>query len=138
MNMNPTQDISSFLRAISQAPRIEILLAIGTSEACVCHLEAAIGQRQAYISQQLMILREAGIVTSRREGRNIYYRLKDPTVLDLIQQAGRISGYEADELPVAGPMNILDECPCPQCDIESTKDSLQNTSKDAIYSEKQP
>ena len=66
------ESLAVFLRAISQPVRLEILLAIGTGEACVCHLEAVIGQRQAYISQQLMALREAGIVKSRRDGRNIY------------------------------------------------------------------
>lgn len=136
MNMNPAQDIASILRALSQASRIEILLAIGTGEACVCHLEAAIGGRQAYISQQLMVLRDAGIVKSRREGRNIYYRLKDPTVLELIQQAGRIGGFEADELPITGPMNRVEECPCPKCDIELTEDPPQNTAEAAIRLEK--
>ena len=74
---------AAFLRAISQPVKLEILLAIGTGEACVCHLEAAIGQRQAYISQQLMALREAGIVESRREGRNIFYRIKNLKILDV-------------------------------------------------------
>ena len=139
--MNPTRQISSLLRAISQPARIEILLAIGTSEACVCHLEAAIGERQAYISQQLMALREAGIVTSRREGRNIYYQLKDPNVLDLIQQARRISGFEDNEFQLASPMK---DCPCPQCVVEGIESSMEesihplNPTVDVIRSEKRP
>lgn len=120
LNNSSPQQISSLLRAISQPARIEILLAVGRGEACVCHLEAAIGQRQAYISQQLMALREAGIVTSRRDGRNIYYRLQDPAVLELIQQAGSLSGIEDSEIPIAGPENLLDECPCPRCAHEVT------------------
>ncbi len=111
-----SESISALLRAISQPARIEILLAIGTGEACVCHLEAAIGQRQAYISQQLMALREAGIVTSRREGRNIYYKLEDPAILDLIQQAGNVSGFSERELQIVGPINLYGECPCPKCE----------------------
>lgn len=119
MNVKPShQNISALLRAISQPARIEILLAIGTGEACVCHLEAAIGQRQAYISQQLMALREAGIVIYRREGRNIFYRLKDPTILELIQQAGKLSGMDESDLRITGPLFLPQECPCPKCDPE--------------------
>jgi ArsR family transcriptional regulator len=112
MNLQP---ISTLLRAISQPARIEILLALGAGEACVCHLETATGQRQAYISQQLMALRGAGIVTSRREGRNVYYRLLEPSILDLIHQAGAISGIKEIESPITGPEDLHWECPCPKC-----------------------
>lgn len=114
-----SEQVSSLLRVISQPARVEILLAIGTGEACVCHLEAAIGQRQAYISQQLMALREAGIVTSRRDGRNMYYQIKDPSILDLIQQAGKLCGISGSDLPISGPVNLHGECPCPKCAAET-------------------
>ena len=127
MNLQP---ISSLLRAISQPARLEILLAIGSGEACVCHLEAATGQRQAYISQQLMALRAAGVVTSRREGRNIYYRLLEPAVLDLIQQAGKISGTQGLDIPNQGPENLLGECPCPKCNQE-----LSNSPEKLIHND---
>ena len=117
MNTTTSLDIAAFFRAISQPARLEILLAIGTGEACVCHLEAAIGQRQAYISQQLMALREAGIVKSRREGRNIYYQVKNPHVLNLIQDAGKISSQGDGAIRIAGPDNLLEDCPCPKCEI---------------------
>lgn len=119
MNVKPShQRISTLLRAISQPARIEILLAIGTGEACVCHLEAAIGQRQAYISQQLMALREAGIVNYRRDGRNIFYKIKDPAILELIQQAGKFIGMDESDMPIVGPTILLEECPCPRCQPE--------------------
>jgi DNA-binding transcriptional ArsR family regulator len=109
------QPISSLLRAISQPARIEILLALGSGEACVCHLETATGQRQAYISQQLMALRSAGIVTSRREGRNVFYRLTDLAILHLISQAIVISSSKESDLPSTGPLNLGGDCPCPKC-----------------------
>lgn len=110
--------LATFFRAISQPTRLQILLAIGTGEACVCHLEAATGQRQAYISQQLMGLREAGIVESHREGRNIYYRMANPQLLELIQFAGKISNQEGPAIPVSAPQNMGGDCPCPRCDSE--------------------
>jgi DNA-binding transcriptional ArsR family regulator len=107
--------ISHLLRAISQPSRLEILLAIGTGEACVCHLEAYLGQRQAYISQHLMALREAGIVGARREGRNIFYYLKDNQTLDLVQQAAGLAGILPDDLQFGTPATIVSGCTCPHC-----------------------
>ncbi len=116
MNVNPShQQISTLLRAISQPVRIEILLAIGTGEACVCHLEAAIGQRQAYISQHLMALRQAGILTTRREGRYIYYRLSDPQLLELIQMTASIAGMDDNTLQALIQSEPLPLCECPNC-----------------------
>ena len=119
---------AAFLRAISQPVKLEILLAIGTGEACVCHLEAAIGQRQAYISQQLMALREAGIVESRREGRNIFYRIKNLKILDLIQAADQFNDQEPGAIRIAAPEILQGECPCPKCgqgspEVPPVKDS---------------
>lgn len=110
MNIKKTaRSISRLLKAISPAPRIRILLGIGAGEACVCHLEAMLGWRQAYISQHLMALRKAGVLTSRRDGRFAYYRLTDKRILQLIEQAAQLTGaalYQA-EIPA--------ECACPHC-----------------------
>jgi ArsR family transcriptional regulator len=61
-----SKEIAFLLRVLGQPERLSILLLIGKGEACVCHLEAALGLRQAYISQHLMALREANIVIARR------------------------------------------------------------------------
>jgi DNA-binding transcriptional ArsR family regulator len=102
-------------RSLGQMARLRILLAIGTGEACVCHLEARMGLRQAYISQHLMALRKAGIVTDRREGRYIFYRLQNPRLLELIQLAGVLSGIPEDELIVAERSLPVEDCCCPHC-----------------------
>lgn len=112
--------ISHLLRAISQPSRLEILLAIGTGEACVCHLEAYLGQRQAYISQHLMALRQAGIVGARREGRNIFYYLKDKQTLELVQQAADLTGISPDDLQYGTPSTLLPNCTCPHCFPDSS------------------
>ena len=69
------EKISKLLSMIGQPARIQILVILGSEEACVCHLEAVMGMRQASISQHLMLLRKAGLVTTQREGRNIFYHL---------------------------------------------------------------
>jgi ArsR family transcriptional regulator len=94
--------------------RLQILLAIGTGEACVCHLEAALGLRQAYISQHLMALRKADILLDRREGRYIFYRLKDASLLDVITATASLSGIPAEDVSALINKKSL-SCECPHC-----------------------
>jgi ArsR family transcriptional regulator len=108
-SLQTAEQISSILGAISPPPRLAILLAIGDGEACVCHLEAVLGKRQAYISQHLMALRQAEILLDRRDGRFIYYRIANPALLDLIHDAGRLAGVEIIT-PVSAAV-----CECPHC-----------------------
>jgi len=115
---NPLQSIVSLLEIISPLARLEILQTIGSGEACVCHLEAKLGYRQAYISQHLMALRQAGLLDSRREGKYIFYRLAKPEVTLLIQQAAKISGVNLPVIETAGPEK---QCGCPNCSPEIIK-----------------
>ena len=90
-NMTPllaTTTLSALFQTLGVPPRLEILLAIGLNEACVCLLEAALGYRQAFISQHLMALREANLLESRHEGRFVYYKLADRRILDLLVRVG--------------------------------------------------
>lgn len=113
----PVEDISRLLALVGQPARIQILFVISEQAACVCHLEAALGMRQAGISQHLMALRKANLVSPCREGRNIFYRLERPEVVTLLRQAARLAGIPPEGLehlasrPVQG-------CPCPQCNPE--------------------
>jgi len=109
----PHEKIGDLLASIGNPVRIQILLAIGHGEACVCHLESLLELRQAYISQQLMTLRKKKIITSRREGKFIYYRLVNPDVLEVIQSAGGLVGIPKDALEVQEHTN----CECPRCNV---------------------
>jgi DNA-binding transcriptional ArsR family regulator len=110
-----SEKISAPLSAIASPQRIAILLAIGTGEACVCHLEAALGWRQAYISQHLMALRKADILSDRRDGRYVYYRLKNASYLDLITAAAALSGLPAEAVSKIINTQTYPSCECPQC-----------------------
>ena len=114
---NPLQPIASLLETISPLTRLQILLAIGTGEACVCHLETALGLRQAYISQHLMALRKADILQDRREGRYIFYRLKDATLLDLIIDSASLSGIPTEIVSALINTRVNPSCECPQCSL---------------------
>ncbi len=113
------EKVGDLLTAISNPVRAQILVAIGRGEACVCHLESQLGLRQAYISQQLMILRGKKIISSRREGKYIYYRLVNPKVLEIIRAAGEVVGVPAKALVIQDHSN----CVCPKCNVEQANAS---------------
>ncbi|NLG72668.1 MAG: helix-turn-helix transcriptional regulator [Chloroflexi bacterium] len=103
---------AALLRVLGQPARLRILLAIGEGEACVCHLESALGMRQAYISQHLMTLRDADLVTSRRAGKYIFYRLRDTGLLDLICLAAQAA---CAAFPAPTGAGTYGGCACPHC-----------------------
>ena len=111
----PYEELSRIFRTISSPARLRILLAIGKGEACVCHLEAILGYRQSYISQHLMALRSADVLETRREGRYIFYRLRDKRMLKLIQEADAIAGVPEDETKPMPEFEKISQCCCPSC-----------------------
>lgn len=68
---------SHFLKAISHEGRLMILCHLVSGEKSVTELETLLSVRQAAVSQQLSRLRLEGLVTPRRDGKAIYYRLAD-------------------------------------------------------------
>lgn len=110
-----SEKLAAPLQAIASPQRIAILLAIGKGEACVCHLESALGWRQAYISQHLMALRKADILQDRREGRYVYYRLKTASYLDLILDSATLSGLSAEIVSSVINTQTYPSCECPHC-----------------------
>jgi DNA-binding transcriptional ArsR family regulator len=114
MKISPYQQIGELFEVIGSPTRVQILLAIGAGETCVCHLERLLGLRQAYISQQLMELREKGIIASRREGKFIYYHLEKLEVFDLVRMAARVIGILDVELAILAHAS----CECPKCKLE--------------------
>jgi len=115
MNMlSPINDISKILTCISQPARIQILMSLSSQEACVCHLETALGMSQASISQHLMILRKNGLVVTRRAGRHIYYSLSNPSLLDIFRQTAKINGVDLRPFEKS-TLTPMPGCPCPVC-----------------------
>lgn len=108
---NPFDEVGKLLKILSHPVRLAILEELREREQCVCHLEAHLGLRQAAISQHLSRLRSAGFIEDRREGWNVYYRVCDPRIFDLLGKAALLSGYQPEPSPVREPV----QCPCPQC-----------------------
>jgi ArsR family transcriptional regulator len=113
--ISPDERLSQIFKAISTPARFQILMAIGKSEACVCHLEALLDMRQAYISQQLMEMRDADLVDTRRDGRYIFYRLTEPQLLDILIEIGKLFGIPSQEIESLLNTDPLPQCCCPDC-----------------------
>ncbi len=104
--------------------RLAILDLLRDGEQCVCHMEAVFGVRQAYISQQLMVLRSAGLVEVRREGLNIYYRVTQPKIFAVIDAMRYLTQTSP---PLA--LQPLERCNCPSCEAKhSAAPTLVNLS----------
>ena len=114
--MNAYQQQAKIFQALAHPVRLRILDLLAQDEACVCHLTTALGKRQPYVSQQLGTLREAGLVTDRKDGLMVYYRLSDERVRDFLIIGAdilRAQGYEVELIPV--PTGPLSGCVCPNC-----------------------
>lgn len=98
--------------------RLAILELLRDGEHCVCHMEAHLGLRQAAISQQLALLREAGLVLDRRDGWNVFYRLGDLALLNLLDETAALTGMRRIER-AHQPFN----CCCPHCVAKSKTNS---------------
>ena len=73
--------VTSVFKLLGDPTRARLLYALlEAGELCVCDLAAATATAEATVSQALRLLRASAVVTGRREGRNIYYRLSDAHV----------------------------------------------------------
>lgn len=98
------------LKVLTHPARLAILEILRDGEHCVCHMEAHLGFRQAYLSQQIAVLREAGLIRDRREGWNIFYRVADSRVYTILDAVQVLTGEKAPPIRKEGVA-----CPCPQC-----------------------
>jgi ArsR family transcriptional regulator len=72
------------LRALAEPIRLQVVQALANGERCVCELTAELDLAQSKLSFHLKVLKEAGLISARQEGRWIYYRL-EPSALSALQ-----------------------------------------------------
>lgn len=120
MSMKSFEDqTSQILSVLGNSFRVQIAIALSGQEACVCHLEQMLKKRQAFISQHLMVMRDAGLLDTRREGKFIYYRLADKeSILGLILQAAKLAGLDPEEMPPIPQQQTISKCACPKCESD--------------------
>jgi len=86
---------AEILKAIAQETRLSILELLRDGERCVCEIFPAISQEQSNVSRHLNMMQKAGILTRRKEGLRIFYAVKHPEVLAIVDLAAAIMQNEA-------------------------------------------
>jgi ArsR family transcriptional regulator len=81
----PADELARLFKVLGDNTRIRILDALYRSELCVCDLTALLGMNQSAVSHQLRVLRDARIVKSRKQGKNVLYSLDDEHVSGLVR-----------------------------------------------------
>lgn len=77
------QQAARLFHALSDATRLSILERLRYGERCVCELTDALDAAQSRLSFHLKVLKDAGLVTDRREGRWMYYTLNPGSLVEL-------------------------------------------------------
>ncbi len=95
---------AEFFRALGHPARVRVLQLLRGGEMTVGALQAALALDSSGTSQQLAALRKQGLVESRRDGTSVYYRLKDPRTLELLELARQIIATNLED-----SRSLLDE-----------------------------
>jgi DNA-binding transcriptional ArsR family regulator len=80
------QQLAKVFKSLSDPTRLRIISMVSEREFCVTDLVAALEMEQSTISHQLRDMRRLGLVSFRREGRHVFYRLDDSHVRNLFEQ----------------------------------------------------
>ncbi|WP_312162959.1 metalloregulator ArsR/SmtB family transcription factor [Phenylobacterium sp.] len=102
--------LAEVAKALASANRIEIVELLGQGERSVDGIAGRLGLSVANASQHLQVMRRAGLLASRRDGKRVLYRLSDPAVVDLMTSLGRLGERNQAEIRavVGGYFHDLD------------------------------
>ena len=93
--MNNVNDYrAEILKAIAQPTRLKIIELLRDGERCVCEIFPAIDEEQSNTSRHLNMMLASGILSRRKEGLKIFYAIKHPEVLEIVDLAARIMTHE--------------------------------------------
>ena len=82
--------IAELFKIMANAKRLEILNLLKEKEMIVTELVNGLGIRKANVSQHLALLRYTGLVTARRQGKNVFYKIANPKVVDIFEIVGKL------------------------------------------------
>lgn len=78
-------EVADFYKIFGDTTRIKILYALDKMELCVCDISSLLNMTISAVSHQLKILRESNLVSTRRDGKIVYYSLADEHVKEVIE-----------------------------------------------------
>ena len=93
---------ADILKALAQPTRLKIIELLHDGERCVCEIFPAIEEEQSNTSRHLNLMMSSGILSRRKDGLKIYYAIKHPEVLEIVDLATTIMSQE-----IRGRHNLL-------------------------------
>jgi len=84
MDNNIAEHVAEVLRAVAHPARLQIVELLVPGEMCVGDIVRAVGEKQAITSQQLNMMKDKGVLGSRRDGSKVYYHIKNKNVIRLL------------------------------------------------------
>jgi len=90
--MRETTPLTLVGKALSHPLRERMLWLLADGERCGCEFAPELGVDPSIVSRYLAVLERAGLVTSRREGVRVMWKLADPALLDILDQLAKLTG----------------------------------------------
>ena len=84
MDYKVAQSVSEVLKAVAHPVRLQIVELLEDGEKCVSEIVKGVGNKQSITSQHLSRMRDKGVLSSRREGANIFYRIENKNVIKVL------------------------------------------------------
>ena len=95
-------------KALADESRLRVLMALGGGELCVCQIVAMLGLAPSTVSKHVYLLRQAGLVEARKDGRWVYYRLAGSGADKAAREAVRwVQRHMADDPQIAQDARTL-------------------------------
>lgn len=112
------------LKLVSDESRLRILLLLYRKELCVCQIMGVLGMAQPLVSRNLSLLSRAGFLEDRREGKLMFYRIREPLPERQAALLRTIGGFLKDDETAARDIASLKECEefqktTGRCDMET-------------------
>jgi DNA-binding transcriptional ArsR family regulator len=89
------------IKAMAHPTRLAIIDLLSRGERCVCDIQRTVGSDMSTISKHLALLRSAGLVSDRKEGLRVIYRLRVPCILRFMDCIEAVNQADAAELAAA-------------------------------------
>jgi ArsR family transcriptional regulator len=80
--------VAEVMKAVAHPVRLQIIALLETNEMCVGDIVKAVGGKQAITSQQLNMMRDKGVLGSRRDGAKVYYKIENKNIIKLLRCIG--------------------------------------------------
>ena len=98
LGVDEADDLAEMFRLLGDPTRVRILFALlEAGELCVCDVASVVDTTDTKVSQAMRLLRSAGVVRNRRDGRNIFYRLDDAHVRMLLDLSREHLAHTTDQ-----------------------------------------